>query len=48
MENSLKELEINNEDIYLLIKDTIKLACFIKDDLKNINIEIDNIYEKMS
>ena len=48
MKQSLKELKINNDDIYLLIKDIINIAKFILQDSKNIYNELDNIKEKMS
>ncbi len=46
MSDNIKELKINNEDIYIIVKDIIKMANFALDDIKNMNNELEKICQK--
>lgn len=48
MTDSYKEIKINNEDIHLIIKQTIKLLYLVIEDNKRIQTELVNLTENSS
>ena len=48
MTDSYKEIKINNDDIYLIIKQTIKLLYLVIEDNNRIQTELINLTENSS
>ncbi len=48
MLNNINEIEINNDDIYCILSEIVKLVDFALEDTKNIQVNLGNINKELT